>query len=338
VLGYAGGFAVLFLAALATHRRRLAAAAAGGTLALAVAVFGVQLVTVPVERLLSESESGFYNATYDAPERIQVEPDRATTVAVTVTNTGTAAWTAGRYSLGHHWLDPNDLSLDSFGNEDAELGAAAPGEAVQVNVELRPPWPADRLLAWDVHQRSGEWFAERGIPVLATLVDLAGHEALPPAPRTFLVYPALLAEPDRGELWSAAIQMIREQPLLGVGPGTYRLRYGPYIGLERWDTDIHSNNSYLELGATTGLIGLGSFLLVILYALWREARFLVARRATSGPPAARWMLVAGFAAAGAAFLVHGTVDYFLGVEATLGLFWVIVGTGVGLALGRRTPG
>jgi putative inorganic carbon (HCO3(-)) transporter len=158
-------------------------------------------------------------------------------------------------------------------------------------------------------------------------------------PQSFLLYPALLAEPDRNQLWGAALQMMREQPLLGVGPGTFRLRYGPYLGLERWDLDIHSNNMLLEIGATTGLIGIGSFAFVVLYALWREFGYLYRRRAsttTSGPAAARWWLIVGLAAATAAFLVHSMVDYFLGFDATLGLFWAVLGIGLGLALTGRS--
>ena len=82
--------------------------------------------------------------------------------------------------------------------------------------------------------------------------------------------------------------MIRDAPLLGVGPGTFRLRYGTYLGWPEWDERIHANNTYLEIGATTGIVGLAVFLFVTLYAIWRQLRNLVTR---SSAPA--WLLSAG---------------------------------------------
>ena len=86
--------------------------------------------------------------------------------------------------------------------------------------------------------------------------DVPPYHAAPCA-RTLLLYPALLPEPSRSELWGAAVAMIRDAPMLGVGPGTFRLRYGTYLGWSEWDERIHSNNTYLEIGATTGIAGLG---------------------------------------------------------------------------------
>ena len=41
--------------------------------------------------------------------------------------------------------------------------------------------------------------------------------------------------PTRVELWSAALDHGGEAPLLGVGPGTFRLGYGAGLGWTRWD-------------------------------------------------------------------------------------------------------
>ena len=72
------------------------------------------------------------------------------------------------------------------------------------------------------------------------------------------------------------------------------------------------------------------FLFVTLYAIWRQLRSLVTR-----PSAPAWLLSAGLAAAGVAFAAHGVVDYFLGFTGTQGLYWAILGIGLGLALRER---
>ncbi len=71
VLGYAGGFAVLFWWHSFSGRRRLALSdrrRGSGTVRRGVRGPAGR---APVERLLTDSETGFYSATYDAPEHIE---------------------------------------------------------------------------------------------------------------------------------------------------------------------------------------------------------------------------------------------------------------------------
>ena len=90
----------------------------------------------------------------------------------------------------------------------------------------------------------------------------------------------------------------------GVGPDNFRLEYGKYLNASRWDTDVHSNNLYLELLTGSGFLGLAAFGLM-----------LAARRWDFTPPS----LATGI------FLVHGLVDYFLMTTPLYFAFWLTLG-------------
>ena len=64
--------------------------------------------------------------------------------------------------------------------------------------------------------------------------------------------------------WRAAIDGFKDRPLLGYGPENHNLVWSAHLdpGIYRLDTDIYdrTHNQYLELLATTGLIGTLAFL------------------------------------------------------------------------------
>jgi len=335
VLGLASGTGTLIVVAWLSGHRRLAAATTAGGAAVLLTLVVVQLAALPIERLWTDSESDFYGATYEAPMKVVARISEPAQVAVTVTNTGDATWRSGDYQLGYHWLNIGN-EIVAFGQIGVELGDVPRGGRAPATVTVPPI--DNRMataIAWDVYQVGGEWFSERGVPVAVSqyLTRIPTGPGPPPtghAP-TLLLYPALLPEPSRAELWGAAVAMIREAPLLGVGPGTFRLRYGAYLGWPEWDERIHANNTYLEIGATTGLVGVAVFLFVTLYAMWRQLRHLLAR-----PPLPAWLLSVGLLSSAVAFAAHGVVDYFLGFSGTLAMYWAILGIGLGLALRERS--
>jgi O-antigen ligase len=188
-------------------------------------------------------------------------------------------------------------------------------------------------------QRGVLGFSERGVPVAVTEVvvhpDIDRQPLAEAPPRTMILYPDLLPPPSRGELWRAAMAMVEERPILGFGPGTYRRIYGSYIGLTRWDTQIHSNDLYLELAATTGLLGLGAFGAVLVVAIVPQLRAMAHARGRR--PTWPALLVGGSLAATVAALAHGFVDYFLVFMPMAVLFWVALGLGTGVALRLASP-
>jgi O-antigen ligase len=70
-------------------------------------------------------------------------------------------------------------------------------------------------------------------------------------------------QPPRTEFWSAALEMARDHPLLGVGPDNFRWQFTSYSGVAADNLGIHAHNQYLETLADTGVVGLLSFLLLV---------------------------------------------------------------------------
>jgi len=131
-------------------------------------------------------------------------------------------------------------------------------------------------------------------------------------------------------LWRAAVEMIREDPLLGAGYGQFATRLSevrPALQDHAWhaalrpeqrrDNTPYAHNELLHLWAETGLAGLGAFL----FLLACSARRLVGclNRPASRPSA--WALAASLAALG----LHGLVSYPLHMGVSGYIIWILLG-------------
>jgi O-antigen ligase len=112
---------------------------------------------------------------------------------------------------------------------------------------------------------------------------------------------AAYAVGERASSWIAGRDMVRDHPLVGVGPGRYVVEFSKY----RQDVAPmrHAHNMLLNVGAETGLLALVPFTL-----LW--ARMLLAPLWTRG---AGHAAMVAFAAYGmiAAFFIRNLTDHFL---------------------------
>ena len=77
------------------------------------------------------------------------------------------------------------------------------------------------------------------------------------------------AQDFRPQTWMDTIDMIRQQPLIGFGPGNYRYTFPEYRSRFKGARIVtgHPHNEYLELIADYGLIGFGLFSLAWIYGL-----------------------------------------------------------------------
>jgi O-antigen ligase/polysaccharide polymerase Wzy-like membrane protein len=289
-------------------------------LATHVASFGTRLST--------ENDLGWYAATYDAPASVSLSGDSASFVTVAARNTGQATWTAHgehAYALGYYWLTADGLSALRLAPVEVPLPHdVASGETVQVPLELQPPLPpGDYRLAWGMLQHDVVWFHYRGSPDAETLVHVsAGAGPPPPAPGVQARddQPALPLVVARRELWTAALRMFAEHPLLGVGPDNFRHVSGTYLGLAVWDDRVHANDLYLEMLADLGIVGAAALAILLAPAVVGGVRLV--RDPPAGPLA---LLGLGLAASLLAFFLHGLLDYFLEFTPVYLLFWLIVG-------------
>jgi len=68
--------------------------------------------------------------------------------------------------------------------------------------------------------------------------------------------------------WQAASDMLESHPWTGVGMGNYALVY-PEYALSRWQDPLgHAHNYYLHVGAEAGLVGLLSYVMLVVAWLW----------------------------------------------------------------------
>jgi hypothetical protein len=342
ILGLAAGLSVLAVASLFLRVRAIAAIALLAGVAVLCVSFAFQLGSgLPISRLVTEGDRGLYGATYQAPGMIQASPGVELHVPVALTNTGEGTWTTGDgtgYALSYHWLDQEGREDRTRAGGSTPLTMpVSPGSDTVVDVTLTTPADTGRhRIAWDLRQGGATWFSEKSVPTVVTSIvlnpgaDLAVTGTAP----TYELYPEILPVPTRGELWEAAVRMVRDSPVLGIGPGQFRLWYGAFLGWPSWNGGIHANNLYLELAANTGLVGLACFLVLLALALIPQVRALVESR-----PVGRSALIGASLLAGmVAFLAHQVVDYFFGFTPTAVLFWVLLGAGLGVALGALELG
>jgi len=68
----------------------------------------------------------------------------------------------------------------------------------------------------------------------------------------------------RPQMWSVALRIVRDYPLLGVGLDNYRFTVPKYLpeGNPEKTTFCHAHNHYLHIASERGLIGLGAFLFI----------------------------------------------------------------------------
>ena len=106
--------------------------------------------------------------------------------------------------------------------------------------------------------------------------------------------------------WKDALSIIRRFPVTGVGLGNFNLVYARY-----------AHNSYLQIWAEMGILGLVSFLWIILRIF--QSAFLN----LSGPQDRR--RTACLAAASLVFLTHNLMDFTFFLPEVAMLWWVISG-------------
>ncbi len=119
----------------------------------------------------------------------------------------------------------------------------------------------------------------------------------------------------RMDYWHAAWQMLKEKPLLGYGPGTFKVGYQRLKRPESEPTKL-AHNDYLQQGSDSGLIGLATYFAMVagsVAALYRRIRL------RNDPITfAVWLGVAGLA-------VQELVEFSLYIPALAWPFFLFLG-------------
>ncbi|MBI3610837.1 MAG: O-antigen ligase family protein [Nitrospirae bacterium] len=125
---------------------------------------------------------------------------------------------------------------------------------------------------------------------------------------------------ERLRIWGAAIDVIKDHPIFGVGGGGFRTAMEAYR--ERWGltSRSHAHNNFLQQTAEHGLLGLAAFTAIwfaVLRAAWQ------AWRTDLSAPYRGWLV--GGAMAVAAFLTAGLFEANFGNSVTAMMIWFMVG-------------
>jgi hypothetical protein len=319
--------------------RRLAFALAGGLLVLTVVAQAVSPLLAL--RLRFWEQRSWYGSTIeptpDTPRMPEVlDAGAEVAVPLTITNTGALTWPAtGKkpVQIGYHWMADDGITLVVLEGRRTALAEDVPSDTtINVVASVKAPdKPGRYVIWWDLVHEGVTWFSDAGAYGYRKSVAVGTTPSPSKArkKRTSLTINAY-DEFSRKKLWYAGFLAFRDHPLLGVGPDNFRHAYGRYLGREDADDRLHANNFYIEVLATLGIAGLAAFAWLIV-ALARTAR-------RAGTLPGNRVLLFGLGAALAAFLVHGTLDYFLEFTPTYGLLWLLAGSLVALervALERR---
>jgi len=130
-------------------------------------------------------------------------------------------------------------------------------------------------------------------------------------------------------MWHTAIDIIKEQRLLGTGVGTFEKihpkyqskylrteKYGIFQGLSRF-----AHNDYLEMAANTGVLGLGTFLWLIVTLYWTALKRLKQINKSRYSPNLLIITLSSLTAV----LIHSFFHYSFYLPTTSMLFWLWLG-------------
>jgi len=127
----------------------------------------------------------------------------------------------------------------------------------------------------------------------------------------------------RLEMWKGTWQMIKENPILGIGLGNYWIVSQKYRTSEERSIDLDilqwAHNDFLQIGAETGFIGLAAFIFLI-FSIFRNG-FKQFRRLEGASKTISAALICGIAAT----IMHSMVSFNFYKTVPFMYFWLAAG-------------
>jgi O-antigen ligase len=132
--------------------------------------------------------------------------------------------------------------------------------------------------------------------------------------------PGYLRVEGRMAIWSDALRLIRDYPLVGTGLGTFAQAFPRYQTVFVNSRVAHAHNDYLEFASDTGLVGAALLFLPIFYLLGRLVLSFL-----DDPHRYRRAVTLGCIGSIVALLLHSAADFNLQIPANALIFAVILG-------------
>ncbi len=128
---------------------------------------------------------------------------------------------------------------------------------------------------------------------------------------------------DRKMIWQAAWKMCMANPLVGLGLGTFMFNFEKFV-VKGYPYSIpYAHNCYLQMAAETGIIGLASFLSILILFFYYGIKTINTRQRSLS-----WYILLASLAAVLSYCVQMGVDTFF-YSLDLGtLFWLLLGLGI----------
>jgi len=130
---------------------------------------------------------------------------------------------------------------------------------------------------------------------------------------------------SRTAVWAGTLDLIRDYPLLGTGPGTFRVAFTPYRPAGVNAKFLHTHNDYLHFISETGILTAGIILWLIVATFWSGIRKIMTTnsRLTLG-------ITLGSLTGIMAMTVHSVADFNLQIMANAILLTVLAGLLMGV--------
>jgi O-Antigen ligase len=310
--------------------------AAGGTVVLLLAGIGnaVRLRYAYIEPKVAGA--GNRVARYSLPVRDPVRylsPSQEYRETIVVQNDSSTAWEGKRFGVAYRWYSFATGKASTLTEGAIFASDVLPGEERKLEVILKTPsGEGEYSFVWFISRRHSQIEeVERSYSTAQIIIihDSKNGPAPLPTGEASRVGKILQQErdtqgrnlvPSRWNLWRAALRMFRERPWSGLGPDGFRLLKWKYMDIPGGNDTILANSLYLEYLAGSGIIGL----LSLLWLLFEMGQALWAKLRQAMSPADRVTVFYGITYF-VAFLLHGTVDYFLKFTPTFLLFWISLG-------------
>lgn len=128
---------------------------------------------------------------------------------------------------------------------------------------------------------------------------------------------------NRIHLFKGAIEMFKQRPLLGIGPGNFLFFYTQQHNLQKTEVPLGErvnscHNNFLQLAAEGGIFALISFILVLSVFFYQALKVLYNLK---NQDTHLHTIILGIIGGVVAFTIHGLVDYTFGLVSTSHLFW-----------------
>ena len=133
-------------------------------------------------------------------------------------------------------------------------------------------------------------------------------------------------------IWKTTFEMIKDKLLLGSGIGTFKINYLNYQAkylksnpnyIKYWAYAGESHNEYLQIGAELGMVGLGVFILAILFFYNLSINFLKKEKVIE-----KKIVFLGFLMGITCFLIHSLFTFPFHVPALGVTFFILFGLAV----------